>query len=289
VHDSIYGDAWIVKTDKLGNIQWQKTYGGSDYEQANQIQQTNDGNYIAAGWTRSNNGDVSGNHGNYDFWVIKIDTVGNLKWQKCLGGSNGDLAYSIDQTTDNGYIVAGGTTSTDGQVTGLHGTNEDFWVTKLDANGSLQWQQALGSTQFEEARSVEQTKDGGYVVAGWTGFSGNNNGDVTGTHGDYDVWIAKLSANAHITAIQSLPLTNNLQLALSPNPANNYIRLNITSDKPSALIQITNSNGNIVQQQTISVNKNTNAFIDVSKLQPGVYTAAIIAGSDKASAHFMKE
>jgi hypothetical protein len=288
MHDSIYGDAWIVKTDKLGNIQWQKAYGGSDYEQANSIQQTNDGNYIAAGWTRSNDGDVTGNHGNYDFWVIKIDTVGNLKWQKCLGGSNGDLAYSIEQTTDNGYIVAGGTTSTDGQVTGLHGTDEDFWVTKLDVNGNLQWQQALGSNQFEEARSVDQTKDGGYVVAGWTGFANNNNGDVTGTHGDYDMWIVKLSANAGIVSTQNISIQKNLQFTLSPNPANDFIRLNIISEKPSVLLQVINSNGNIVQLQTISINKNTNVFIDVSKLHTGVYTATIFAGKDITSTQFIK-
>jgi hypothetical protein len=127
------------------------------------------------------------------------------------------------------------------------------------------------------------------VVAGWTGFSGNNNGDVTGTHGDYDVWIAKLSANARITSTQNIPVQNNLQLTLSPNPARNFLQLNISSDKASALLQIINATGNIVQQQNISINKKQMVQLDISKLQPGVYTAAIIAGNDKASSHFMKE
>jgi hypothetical protein len=289
VHDTIYGDAWIIKTDKLGNIQWQKTYGGSDYEQANSIQQTKDGGYVFCGWTRSNNGDVSGNHGNYDFWVVKLDSTGTLKWQKALGGSNGDLAYSIQQTPDNGYIVAGGTTSTDGQVTGLHGNlKEDFWVLKLNESGSIQWQQALGGTEFEEARSVDQTKDGGYIVAGWSGWDHPNNGDVTGNHGDYDFWIVKLSASAHAMAIQNISSTNDFSFTVSPNPAHSFIQLNINSNQSTALLQITNSSGNIIQQQKISINKKQVVLVDVSKLQQGVYTATIVSEKNITSKQFIK-
>jgi len=287
VRDTIYGDAWIVKTDAIGKIQWQKTHGGSDYDQMNSIQQTKDGGYVSCGWTRSNDGDVTGAHGNYDFWVIKLDSIGTLKWQRSLGGSEGDLAYSIEQKNDGGYIAAGGTGSNDGQVTGLHG-REDFWVVRLTANGNIKWQQALGSTELEEAKSVDITKDGGYIVAGWTGFQNNNNGDVTGTHGDYDVWIAKLTETAHGITSKNLSPVNNLQFELSPNPARDFVHLAINSNKTSALLQITNSNGNVVIQQNIYIKKQITE-LNISKLQRGIYTVTIIAGNDVASKQFIKQ
>ena len=88
-------------------IQWQKALGGSDYDYSTSIEQTTDGGYIVAGFTGSNDGDVSGNHGNGDYWIVKLDATGNILWQRCLGGSDYDYATSIEQTTDGGYIVAG--------------------------------------------------------------------------------------------------------------------------------------------------------------------------------------
>ncbi|MDR2522181.1 MAG: hypothetical protein LBC93_00540 [Synergistaceae bacterium] len=103
-------------------IEWQKCLGGSDYEEASSIQQTSDGGYIVAGFTQSTDGDVVGYHGGYvpDVWVVKLNALGDILWQKCLGGSDYDEASSIQQTGDGGYIVAGFTQSTDGDVAGLH-------------------------------------------------------------------------------------------------------------------------------------------------------------------------
>src|SRR6185295_3780805 len=124
-------------------ILWQKCLGGSGTEGISlatnfqfpplnpaTIQQTPDGGYIFAGNSTSNNGDVTGNHGGSDYWVVKMDSVGNLVWQKSYGGSNNDLATSVDQTSDGGYVVAGHTYSSDGDVEGLHGTDADSWVIK---------------------------------------------------------------------------------------------------------------------------------------------------------------
>ncbi len=184
-------DFWIVKLDSLGTIQWQKCLGGSGYDVANSIQQTTDGGYIIAGYTSSNNGDVSGNHGDRDYWVVKLDSLGILQWQKCLGGTSREEAYSVQQTTDGGYIVAGNTKSNDGDVSGLHGSTDDYWIIKLDNLGSLQWQKCLGGSSIDKARSIQQTTDGGYIIAG---FSSSNNGDVTGNHGNLDYWIVKIDS-----------------------------------------------------------------------------------------------
>src|SRR6185503_6006122 len=108
-------------------IQWQKCLGGTDEERAYSVQQTSDSGYIVAGYSKSNDGDVTGNHGNFDYWIVKLDVNSTVQWQKCLGGTYDDMAYSIQQTSDGGYIVAGCSESNNGDVTGNHG-NFDYWI-----------------------------------------------------------------------------------------------------------------------------------------------------------------
>jgi hypothetical protein len=192
-------DFWIVKLDTTGDIQWQKSLGGSGYDRTDYDQsicQTADGGYIVAGYSNSNDGDVSGNHGGYDYWIVKLNSNGHVQWQKCLGGSNDDLATSIKQTADGGYIVAGYSNSNHGDVSGNHGGNNDCWVVKLDASGNIQWQKCLGGTYDEVASSVQQTADGGYIVGG---HSNSNDGDVNGNHGSFnDAWLVKLNVSGNI-------------------------------------------------------------------------------------------
>ena len=193
-------DFWIVKLTEDGTITWQKCLGSSAVDCAYSVQQTSDNGYIVAGSTRSTDGDVTGNHGNYDFWIVKLTEDGIIDWQKCLGGSAVDCAYSVQQTSDNGYIVAGSTHSTDGDVTGNHGDG-DCWMVKLTEDGTIAWQKSLGGTGYDYAASVRQTSDGGYIVAGYTE---STDGDVTGNHGSNDYWIVKLDNTGNITWQKSL-------------------------------------------------------------------------------------
>lgn len=190
-------DCWIVKLTHTGEIQWQKCLGGTNQEEASCARQTNDGGYIIAASCYSQDGDVIGNHGGWDYWVIKLTAAGNIKWQKCLGGTDNEFAQSIRQTTDGGYIVAGYSRSKDGDLTNHHGgeRSNDYWVIKLDSTGSIQWQRSLGGRGNDYAYSVVQTVDGDYVVAG-TSFSNKEN--VSGNHGNGDYWIVKLSARGRI-------------------------------------------------------------------------------------------
>lgn len=183
-------DVWIVKLNSAGNKVWQRCLGGSGTDWVYSIQQTTDGGYIAAGYTFSNDGDVSGNHGATDVWVVKLDGSGNKVWQRCLGGSAFDRAYSIQQTVDGGYIVAGCTNSNDGDVSGTIGSG-DAWIVKLDGFGNKVWQRCLGGSAFDIAYSIQQTTDGGYIFAGGTN---SNNGDVSGNHGEGDIWVVKLDS-----------------------------------------------------------------------------------------------
>ncbi len=187
-------DFWLTKLDVNGNLQWQKTLGGSGHDNAHSVIQTRDGGFVVAGDTYSNDGDVSGNHGNFDGWVVKMDAAGVLLWTKCYGGTGIDDIQSIQQTSDGGYIMTGYTTSTDGDVNGHHGA-EDLWVVKIDSRGNLQWQKALGGTGTDAGESIRQTEDGGYIIAGSTK---SNNGDVSGHHGDVDAWIVKLDTNGNL-------------------------------------------------------------------------------------------
>ncbi len=105
---------WIVKTDALGNIQWQKTIGGSEEDYLQSIQQTSDGGYILGGVSNSNiSGDKTENSiGGYDYWIVKTDASGNIQWQNTIGGNNHEEFWSIQQTSDGGYIL-GGTSNSD--------------------------------------------------------------------------------------------------------------------------------------------------------------------------------
>jgi hypothetical protein len=148
-------DVWIMKLDSSGAIVWQKAYGGSSDDWAKAIQQTQDGGYIVAAYT-SSFGVGSG-----DAWVMKLNSSGAVVWQKAYGGAGDDLAKSIQQTQDGGYIVAGGTWPF---VLGP----DDAWILKLDSIGEVTWQKIYGGSAWDSASSIQQTQDGGYIVAGQT-------------------------------------------------------------------------------------------------------------------------
>lgn len=169
-------DAWVLKLDSAGDIEWQRAYGGSDVDWASSIQQTSDGGYIVAGIT------VSFGAGDYDYWILKLSAAGDIEWQRTYGGSNFDSARSIQQTSDGGYIAAGYTSSS-----GAGG--EDIWILKLSQLGNIEWQRTYGDAGYEWTDSIRQTSDGGYIVAGYTSSFDDETGDI---------WVLKLFSNGDI-------------------------------------------------------------------------------------------
>jgi gliding motility-associated-like protein/uncharacterized delta-60 repeat protein len=213
-------DYWLVKLSATGTTQWQKSFGGPRNEYCYDMQITPDGGYILAGHSESSSGDVSGNYGDRDFWVVKLTASGTMEWGKHLGGSLADEAYAVQVAKDGGYIVVGYTESNNGDVTGHH-SKRDFWVVKLSSTGTLQWQKALGGAQFDEAWAVETTPDGSFIVAGYTA---SNDGDASGNHqalgGFSDFWMVKLSATGSLQWQKCLGGNFNEQafaLALTPD------------------------------------------------------------------------
>src|SRR6185295_6310511 len=190
----------LLHSQVAPGIEWEKCFGGSEFEKAWSIQQTQDGGYIFAGLASSTDGDVTGNHGEVDYWIVKIDANGNIEWQKCYGGSGQEQAQSIEQTTDGGFIIGGISNSTDGDVSNNHGLF-DYWIIRLDQSGNLIWGKSFGGSKNEGVDSnlawifgeypvsVKQTSDGGFIVGG---ASYSNNGDASGNHGSSDFWILKL-------------------------------------------------------------------------------------------------
>ncbi|MEA1884848.1 MAG: hypothetical protein U9N62_10070, partial [Thermotogota bacterium] len=175
-------DGWIVKVNATGDFVWQKTLGGTQTDRAYSICPTHDNGFLVAGSSKSSNGDVSDNNGESDFWLCKLDHLGNILWDKNYGGSNNDSAYSVSRTSDNGFILAGQTYSTDQDVSGHHG-NADGWVVRVDSNGVLDWAKCYGGTLYDEINSIIQTASGEYAFLGSSKSSDN---DVPGNKGDRD-------------------------------------------------------------------------------------------------------
>jgi len=254
-------DYWVVKLDPTGNITWQKSLGGSGTDVANSIQQTSDLGYIIAGTSSSTDGQVTGNHGFLDYWIAKLDAKGSITWQKSFGGSDFEVANSIQQTQDGGYIVAGWTDSTDGDIIGSHGA--DFWILKLDPAGNMTWQKCFGGSYSEVANSIQQTSDLGYIIAG---DSKSNDGDTTNNNGDSDYWVVKLNPTTGIknSVYTDAKITVYPNLVSSINGSVNIKTDNITE----ALLTITNAVGQVVYSNKVSTNDIT---FDVNNYSKGIY------------------
>ena len=189
-------DWWLVKLSSTGVILWQKNYGGAQNEYLGDLRVTADGGFILAGSTQAGAGQIAGNHGNYDFWVAKLNSDGSMAWQKVIGGSADDWCYSVRAVT-GGYVVSGFTESSDGDAAGNHGS-DDVLAAKLDLSGNLVWAKCLGGTGYDQGYGVAAAADGsGYLFAGLTR---SEDGMVVGNHGTpgwQDAWVVKLDVGGN--------------------------------------------------------------------------------------------
>lgn len=186
-------DYWIVKTDASGVIQWEKTYGGTLDDFLYSANQTTDGGYILGGYSYSDSSadKTKSLIGVCDYWIIKTDAQGNFEWDQVFGGTDVERFYSVRQTTDKGYLLAGFSTSgINGNKTDTAWGQKDFWVVKTDSSGIKLWDKSYGSTGDDWLTDMEVTTDNGFIVGGFS--NGPANGTKTqNTWGFYDYWVVK--------------------------------------------------------------------------------------------------
>lgn len=274
-HGSV--DYWIAKLDINGNLQWQKPYGGTTVDRAYSVIQTNDGGYLVGGRTLSDDGDITSNQGYNDGWLVKLDEIGNIEWQKTIGGTLDDIIYSCIQNSDNSYLVTGITYSNNGDVSGNHGVN-DAWIVKLNITGDILWQKAIGGSDYDEFSSSYKTTDGGYVFAGYTN---SNNGDISGNHGSTDFLVVKFRADN----LSTDSFSNNNTISLFPNPAKESLTVKLDFYTPSQKIIITDVLGKIIHTQKVDGLTTT---IKTDGFKNGVYFVNSVDGAQKITQRFIK-
>lgn len=238
---------WLTKIDNAGNIQWSKTYGGSEDDRGEKVIQTFDGGYAILGYSRSSDGDVSANEGFHDHWLVKLDANGTIEWEKNYGFSGSDQAFSLVQTSDGGYFTAGflDVTASDGEGDdgeptrgAQHGVGE-FWGHKLDANGTREWRRYFGGTNNDRAYATVQTDDGGILMVG---ASESNDFDISDPKGSYDFWAVRLDAQGSFLWEQSYGGSEiDIAYAVTKTPDGNYL---IAGDTRSTDGDVTNFKGN---------------------------------------------
>ncbi len=179
---------------QIPTIQWQKNYGGSLYDKAESIVNTNDGGYVIVGHSQSNDHDVASNFGNYDCWIIKISNTGNIVWKKSLGGSGYDYLQTVIQTPDGGFLCIGNSNSQNGDITSPHG-QIDYFVVKLSGSGIIEWKNNYGGSSNDWGMSACLTNDGAYIIGGYSESSDQN---ITNNIGDIDFWILKIDTDGNI-------------------------------------------------------------------------------------------
>lgn len=198
-----YGDLdyWVIKLDSLGNIEWQKTMGGMNTDRLFAIEQTTDGGYICAGWSSSDITPTKSEicQGLADYWVVKLDSAGNIMWDNTIGGSGYDYLHDILQTQDGGYILGG---SSDSPISGDKtefslANSDDYWIIKLNAAGNIEWQNTIGGTGSEQLYCIAQGINGDYLISG-TSLSWISGDKTLPQMGGWDIWVLALDGSGNI-------------------------------------------------------------------------------------------
>lgn len=259
-------DYWIVKTDSMGNVQWQNTIGGNNLDWLISISQTSDGGYILGGFSNSGaSGDKTENsNGQFDYWIVKTDSMGSIQWQNTIGGNGFDQLYSVHQTSDGGYILGG---FSDSDISGDKAANSlgwnDYWIVKTDATGNIQWQRTIGGNSSDQLFSLQPTTDGGYILGGWS-QSGMSGDKMENSIGLYDFWLVKVDAMGNLQWENTIGGSSNdypfplWQTSDGGFITGGYSASNISGDKTENSVGLddywivkTSSTGNIEWQKTI--------------------------------------
>jgi hypothetical protein len=185
------GEFWGTKIDAQGNIEWRRYFGGTNNDRAHAVVQADDGGFVMAGFSESDDFDISNTKGSYDFWVLKINPQGDLVWERSFGGTGIEISQDLVKTEDGNYVVTGHTFSADTNISKNNGES-DIWMIKIDDSGNLLWETTFGGSQFDAAENVSLAGDGGFIISG---NSKSSDADLTENEGENDIWVIKTDAN----------------------------------------------------------------------------------------------
>ena len=180
-----WDDCWILKIDESGNIEWERSFGGTSRDLGNNIIQTDDNGYLIAATSKSTDGDINENHGGSDFWLLKINATGSIEWEKTYGGSEDETFSDLKKMNDTTYLLLGSSRSSDGDVGNNYG-GKDFWLVKIDLAGNLFWERNYGGSESDNGAAIALNKNGGFILGG---TSKSSDFDVSKNLGLDDFWV----------------------------------------------------------------------------------------------------
>jgi hypothetical protein len=265
------GDYWVIKTDELGAIEWQNTYGGSGDNQLYVIHQTEDEGYIVGGNTNSpgaltvKGGSVQSGS---DFWLLRLDTKGEVVWSETYNYGKVDILTSLVENSDHSFLVGGyaqseRATTAKGLIQKEAAGINDYIALKVNAKGEAVWEKIVGSGGEDILRKLINTRDGGYLLAGTSNAS--SSGDKSTTLGSNDFWVVKLQD-------QLVPLAVQSSIEAIPNPVSTFTNIIIGYEYQTGTATVVDLAGRTLQQFTIS---SRTVPIDMSMYPEGIYVVNI--------------
>jgi len=281
-----FNDFWVLKISNSGNLIWEKSFGYSGSDNGFSIIQTQDNGYLIIGVIDVTSSDGQGNnrlninrHAGGDYWVIKINSLGNLQWSRYFGGSFTDTSYALSETQTGNFIIVGSSDSDDIDINNNKGTY-DFWVLKISSSGDLIWEKSFGGSEIDEARDITITEDGDFLIVG---DSRSVDTDVLYNNGAADIWIIKINADGELIwektyggtsfdGVQSIQKTLNNDYIVAGNSRSSDVNLENNNGQNDAWFFKIDSQGVLKWQNSVG-GSDIDLLMDIVELENGTIIA----------------
>lgn len=268
-HSAFY-DCLVLKLDQAGNVVWNKLIGGTVSDYCYSIIETADGGFVGAGYSDSNDGDITTNNGNFDALAFKLTATGNLIWLKTFGDILDELFIDVKEIANNKLLFSGVFNGFSVPVGNSHS-----WVTKLDSNGDLVWDKKVGGSNFDFFYKSAFTSNNSIISIGYTT---SNDVDVSGNHGSRDIWVVKF-----LPEQMSTTTFEKNALVIYPNPSSEIITIGL-NELAIQKIKIIDCIGKTIMEQMGNYNQ-----INVKNLSDGMYFLQVIAENNLYETKFIKQ
>ena len=277
-----YNDFWLAKLNTTGTILWEKPLGYAGADSAFSVIQTQDQGYLLSGVLDVSASEGEGNsrinmqrHAGGDYWVIKLDTDGNLQWSRYFGGTFTDTAYDAVETQNGNFIIVGSSDSEDVDINNNKGSY-DFWVLKVSSSGTLIWEKSYGGSEIDEARAITGTQDGNFIIVG---DSRSNDVDISSNNGAADIWAIKINSDGDVLwensyggsgfdGVQSIYKTQNNDFIVAGNSRSDNGDLTNNNGQNDAWLFKINTHGTLKAQSSLG-GSDIDLLMDVTELENG--------------------